>query len=217
MIYSIPGFRLLDPTGISEGVAVAGVVAAVAAAGVGVASAANQAQEQQKAANWNAQVAATDAQVAVYQRQQQEQESAAQASITQAEGAQEASDLELRNNVLVAKNIAAAASSGLAITGSTQDVISGSAANNELQVLQVQHKTALDAWANQIGASNASYNSIVQAGNYGEQSNLDTMQAGYAAESGMFGEAGAAIGGGSQLGTTLSSPSNQAALHTLFD
>jgi hypothetical protein len=198
----IPNQRLHD-FGITE--TVVGVGIAVAAAAASTAAAVNQAQQQQKAANYNAQVNANNAQVATWQRQQQEQANAAEALATQQQGAQDASRLEMRNGALEARNINAAASGGLAISGSTQDVISGSAANNELEVLNEQHKTALDAWASQAQASNASYNSMIQANRYSAESGLDTAEAGWAQTSGIFNATGAALSGASKTGTALNS------------
>jgi hypothetical protein len=172
-----------------------GVVASVAGTVASVAAAGQQASNQQEAANYNAQVAANNAQVATWQRQQQEQEYAAEALMTQQQGAQDASRLELQNGSIVARNIAAAASSGMDITGSTQDAISGSAANNELAVLNEQHKTQIEAYQNEIGASNASYNSVIQANRYDAESQLDTMEGKAAAQTGMYSEIGAGISG----------------------
>lgn len=191
--------------GIGEGIAAAGLAVSVAATAASVASAAQQAKVQQKSANYNSQVQTNNAQVSAWQRQQQEQEYAAQSLITQQEGAQAASRMEQQSGAIEARNIAAAASSGLQITGSTADVISGSAANNELAVLNEQHKTQIQAYQDQVGAANASYNSIIQGNRYDAEAGLYTMAGKNAAETGLFSEIGAGIAGGSKIITAASS------------
>jgi hypothetical protein len=61
------GFNFMADFGISEGIALAGVISSVAAAGVGVASSVAQSNAQQQAANYNAQVAQNNATAATQQ------------------------------------------------------------------------------------------------------------------------------------------------------
>jgi len=190
--------------GVGLAVAIAGTAASVAAAH-------QQAQNQQQAANYNAQVSANDAQVAVWQRQQQQQEFAANALMTQEQGAQNASRLEMQNGAITARNVAAAAASGLDLTGSTASVISGSAANNELAVLNDQHKTQIAAYENLIGAQNATYNSTIQANRYSAQSKLFSMESTQAGQTGFFSELGAGAAGAARI-TTAANSANSSGL-----
>jgi hypothetical protein len=182
--------------------AAVGVAVSVAGTVAGIAAAQQQAQNTQRADNYNAQVQANNAQVAMWQRQQQEQEYASEAQITQQEGGQQASRLEMQDGALVAKNVAAAASAGLDLSGSTVSAIQGSAANNELEVLNQEHKTQIAAFENQIGATNATYNDLVQSRNYTAQSQLYTMAGQSAAQTGEFSEIGAGISGASRILTS---------------
>jgi len=196
-------------------IAAAGVAVSVAATVASVAAAQQQAQNQQKAANYNSQVSANNAQVATWQRQQQQQEYATEAYITQQEGAQNASRIEMQNGALMARNVAAAAAAGMTLTGSTDTSIAGSAANNELATLNEEHGTQIKAYENQIGAANASYNSTIQINRYNDESGLYSMAGRNAATSGMYSEVGAGLGGASKTLSAVSMGQDQ--LQTLFD
>ena len=187
--------RLYADFGVGEGIAAAGIAVSVATAAASAAQAMQQAKQQQQAAAYNAQVQNNNAQVASWQRQQQEQEAASASLAARTSGAQETSQLDLRNNELVAKNIAAAASSGVTTTGSTSDAILGSAYNNDLESLQSQYKTNLDGWQAEIGATNASYNSLTQQKSYSAQASLDTSEGNNAIKTGMFSVAGDVVSG----------------------
>jgi serine protease inhibitor ecotin len=189
--------------GIGETIAAVGVAVSIASAAAATASAVQQAQQQQKAQQYNAQVQGNNAQVAEYQRSQQAQEAAIQSTLQQKQGATEASQLEMRNGQMVAKNIAAAASEGLSISGSAQDVISGSASNNELGVNSDEYKTQLQAYSASIGANNASYNSGTQISRYQDQQTLDLFAGNNAAQTGILSATGAGISGASRVGSAL--------------
>jgi hypothetical protein len=188
--------------GIGEGIAAAGVAVSLASTAAGVMAARQQAANEQAADNYNAKVAANNSQVAQWQATQQSQEYATEAYMTAQQGAQNASRIEMQNGALVAKNIAAAAASGLTLSGSTDTTIQGSAANNELAVLNEQHDTQVKVYEDQIGASTAAYNSMIQANRYNDESTLDTMQSVQAGQTGLFNEVGAGLRGAA---TTLDS------------
>jgi hypothetical protein len=181
--------------GIGEGIAAAGVAVSLASTAAGVMAAQQQAANQQKADNYNAQVSANNSQVAKWQATQQTQEYATEAYMASQEGAQNASRLEMQNGALVAKNIAAAAASGLTLSGSTNTSIQGSAANNELAVLEVQHNTQVSMYQDQVGAANAAYNSTIQANRFNDESGLYSMESQQAGQTGLFNEVGAGIRG----------------------
>ena len=193
--------------GVGEGLAAAGIAVSIASAAAASAAAVQQAQNQKKAADFNAQVQANNAQVQAYQRQQQDQEYATQSLLAEKEGAQQTSQIDLRNNVLVAKNIDVALSSGLQISGSTQDAIAVSAYNDDLQSTQNQYKTELDAYQARIGAANASYNSTIAI-------NADKSQASLFTASGQNAMQTAAY---SVLGDNISGAGKAAQSASFFD
>lgn len=190
--------------GVTEGIAAAGIAVSIASAAAASAAAYQQAQNQKKAADYNAQVQANNAQVQAYQRQQQDQEYATQALLAEKQGAQTTSQIDLRNNVLVAKNVDAALSSGLQISGSTQDAITGSAYNDDLLSTQNQYKTQLDAYQARIGAANASYNSTIAINADKAQATLFTSSGQAATQTAGYSILGDAISGAGKAGQSAS-------------
>jgi hypothetical protein len=180
-------------------IAAAGLAVSVAGTVAAISAAHQQAQNAQAADNYNQQVASNNAQVASWQRSQQNQEFATEAYMTQQQGAQDASRMEMSDQAQMAKNVAAAAASGLTLSGSTNSAIAGSAANNELAVNNEEYKTRVSAYQNQIGAANAEYNSTLQVNRYDDESQLLGMESHQAGVTGMYNEAGAGIRGASSI------------------
>lgn len=195
-------FLAAIPVGVVIGASIAATVASTA---VAAASAIQQAQAQRNAANYNAQVAANNAQVTEWQRGQQDQEYARQGQLIAQQGSEEASRMEQKNRADMASHINNALTSGVTLSGSALDTTKGAAINDELDVLGEQYNTNLQLYANQERASNADYNSLVQERAGVASSSLLISQGQNAITSGAFSATGSIIGGVSRVGNTLDS------------
>ena len=141
-----------DPTGISEGLAVAGVAASVVGAGVGAVGAISQANASSASASYNAEVAANN-QVAANQ--------SAQAALQEGQVAQQ--QKAYQEDVLVGQEKAGLAANGVDVgSGSAVDILSDTKAAGELDQLTILNNAARTS----VGFTN-------QGINYGNQANIN--------------------------------------------
>ncbi len=184
------------------GLSAASTAVGVGTAVVGAMSSIQQGQAQAGAARFNAQVESNNAQMSAWNRQMQHEQFAREALMTEQQGAVQASRLEMRNGALEATNINNAATSGLAISGSTQDVIYGAALNGEMDVLDAQYKTHLESWQKEVQGATASYNGLIEQHHHQDQAALFSSEADNAEQSGFFGAVGSIVGQGSRMLTS---------------
>ena len=141
-----------DPTGISEGLAVAGIAASVVGAGVGAVGAISQANASSASASYNAEVAKNNQTAA---------DQSAQAALQ--EGAVAQQQKAYQEDVLVGQEKAGLAANGVDVgSGSAVDILSDTKAAGELDQLTILNN-----------AARTSAGFINQGINYGNQANIN--------------------------------------------
>jgi hypothetical protein len=178
-IFTVYGWGITD-MGIGAGtaMAVASVVATVASTAMSVMSAQQSAAAQNKAANYQAQVAANNQKVADQN-----------ATYARQVGAVQEQAQRMKAGEFLASQRAAGASNGFDVNaGSNLDLQSRTASLGEMDALTIR-----------ANADRQAYGYQTQATSFGAESQLDTMKASDATAAGNMAVAGSIVGGASAL------------------
>lgn len=157
---------------------VVAVVAAVAGTALSVAGQIQQGKANEAASNYQAQVAANNAQLAKQQAQE-----------TNAAGEQQTAIQQMKTRATVGAIRAAEGASGVDVnTGSNVDVRSSAAELGQLDALTIRSNAARQAYGYETGATS-----------FQAQSQLDRATASQAGTAGFFGAAGSLLSGASSV------------------